>query len=81
MDINIKYDINDISAQLVADVKKTIDKEVTAEIQRFTSLFRSNANALVAELSALLDIKDNRQRERVKKAVINNLDKWTKRGL
>lgn len=80
MDINIKYDVDDISVQIVEDVKRTIEKEVNLQIKQLSATFAEGAATLTSELIKLLDIKDNRQRERIQRAVTTNLDKWTKRG-
>lgn len=81
MKIEITHNTDDISAQLIEDVKRVIDKEVAAQIQWISAAFKTNAATLFADLIKLLDIKDGRQRERMQKAVAHNLDKWLKKGL
>lgn len=81
MDINIKYDINDISAEILETVGKTVDELVTAEVKRLASLFKTKTTELISEITTALEIKDTRQRERIKRSMTNSLDKWvTKNG-
>ena len=81
MEIKITHNVDDISAQVTADVEKAITRRVDAEIKRLSDVLRTGAETLVNELTQLLNITDNRQRDRVQRAVVRNLDKWTKGGL
>lgn len=81
MEIKITHNVDDISAQVTADVEKAITRRVDAEMQRLSAVLKTGAETLVNELMQLLEIKDERQRERTRRAVVRNLDKWTKGGL
>lgn len=81
MEIKITHNVDDISAQVTADVEKAITRRVDAEMQRLSAVLKTGAETLVNELTQLLEIKDERQRERTRRAVVRNLDKWTKGGL
>lgn len=81
MEIKITHNVDDISAQVTADVEKAITRRMDVEIQRLSAVFKTDAETLINSLTQLLEIKDDRQRERVRRAVVRNLDKWTKGGL
>lgn len=81
MEIKITHNVDDISAQVTADVEKAITRRVDAEMQRLSAVLKTGAETLVNELTQLLEIKDDRQRDRTRRAVVRNLDKWTKGGL
>lgn len=81
MKIEITHNINDISTQVIEDAQKVLDKRIADEITRLSSFLNTAAQNLVEELTEVLEIKDTRQRERVKRAVVKNLDRWTKGGI
>lgn len=78
MDINIKYDINDIADNITKDVVTRAMIAVKAEYTRLSGEMREIANNIATQINDALSIKDTRQRERVRKALTCSLDKWAK---
>lgn len=81
MDINITYNVDDISAQVIDDAMTALNRRVDTVMEDILRRFNGAALQLVDELTKALNITDERRRERLQRAVVRSLDKWTKGAL
>lgn len=81
MDINITYNVDDISAQVIDDAITALNRRVDTVMEDILRRFNGAALQLVDELTKALNITDERRRERLQRAVVRSLDKWTKGAL
>lgn len=80
MKVEIELKSDDVAENIKKDVTRSIQAETDAAMNNLAQTFKTAANALINELMDVLAIKDDRKRERARRAVCRNLDKWTKGG-
>lgn len=81
MDIKVTYNVDDISAQVIDDAMSAIDRRIDTVMEDVLRRFNAASLQLVDELTKALNITDERRRERLQRAVVRSLDKWTKGAL
>lgn len=78
MDVNIKFDVNDVAKEIAAEVERHAKELVRNEIKAIENELTMLIEEQAKQLNDILSIKDMRQRERIRKALTHSLDKWTK---
>lgn len=81
MDIKVTLNPDDISAQVIDDAMTALNRRVDTVMEDVLRRFNTASLQLVDELTKALNITDERRRERLQRAVVRSLDKWTKGAL
>lgn len=81
MDIKVTLNPDDISTQVIDDAMTALNRRVDTVMEDVLRRFNAASLQLVDELTKALNITDERRRERLQRAVVRSLDKWTKGAL
>lgn len=78
MEIKLKYDLDDINTELKKQVIESVTDAYNVMLRELFTKLGQKLDSFVADLTAALEIKDTRQRERTRKAFANGLAKWSR---
>lgn len=78
MELKIKYDLTEIGDELKKQVAEQVAEQYAALLRETFSKLDSKLATFANDITTALEIKDERQRERIRKAYAYSLDKWAK---
>lgn len=78
MEVKFKFDAQDVARELQEQVSAQVEKMFELRVTELVAAIKAELDVQARAIADALEIKDNRKRERVKRALTSNLDKWTR---
>lgn len=78
MEFNVSLNADDVSAAIIESATQSIIASVEARFKALLADLRAELLNMSDSLARMLDLKNPKQIERVKRALTNSLDKWSK---
>lgn len=78
MEFNVSLNADDVSAAVIESATQSIINSVEARFKILLADLRAELLSMSDSLARMLDLKNPKQVERVKRALTSSLDKWSK---
>lgn len=78
MEFNVNLNADDVSAAVIESATQSIINNVEARFKILLADLRAELLSMSDSLARMLDLKNPKQVERVKRALTSSLDKWSK---